>query len=66
MRILLAWLCIAGFAISQFIQDNFEKKKKIVDYKTKPDPLWLIILIIWRYPKRLIMKLADWLYINLH
>lgn len=66
MRILLAWVCILGFAISDLIAKGFESTKKEVDYKVKPDPLWLSLLIIWRYPKRLLVKLGDWLYSSLH
>lgn len=66
MRILLAWVCILGFAISDVIAKGFERTKKEVDYKVKPDPLWLALLVIWRYPKRLLHKLAELLYSNLH
>lgn len=66
MRILLAWVCILGFAISDLIAKGFNNSVKEVDYKVKPDPLWLSLLIIWRYPKRLLHKLAEWLYKNLH
>lgn len=65
MRHLLAWLCIMGFAISDIIGKAFEKNKKQIDYKVHPDPLWLMVLIIWRYPRRLLNKLGQWLYNNL-
>jgi len=62
MRYILFWISILGFAIQQLIVSNYDKTKKEVNYKIQPNIFWYILLIIWRYPRRLLKKLADYVF----
>jgi len=66
MRFLLFWISILGFAIGDIIQSNYQRTTKEVDYRTQPNLFWYIVLFLWRYPRRLLKKLADFVFNNLH